>query len=227
MNKTDRFTAFMAESIQAAVKRAGVPAASVAVVCDIESPQRDVTPMLAFDSFGVAHGRAIPFAIGMKLANPKLKVLVYTEDSNLGAMGGSHLANVARRNVDLTVLCAETTAPAAARRKAWVPPQTMKDVCVAEPFVEAPISLTRLADACGASYVARWTERDAECVTETLAEAFVKPGFSYVEVIESPAGRSEAVGKLVDRQAPTCLGMMNRHLSKNLGSRYVWWGEKP
>lgn len=226
MSKPDRFTAFIAESILAGVKKSGVDAKSVVVVTDIESPERDATPLLALDCLGVAHGRAIPFAIGLKLASPALKVIVYTEDSSLGAIGGSHLAHSARRNVDLTVLCAETSAPAAARNKAWVPPKTMKGACVAERFLEAPMPLARLADACGASYVSRWTERDAESLAASIGEALLNPGFAYVEVVESPAGAVET-GKIVDRQAPTCLDMMNRHLGKILGSRYVWWGEKP
>jgi len=227
MNKPDRFTEFVAERLQAAVKRAGVPAKSLAVVCDIESPARDVTPLLeGFDCFGVAHGRALPFAIGMKLANPELKVLVYTEDSSLGAAGGSHFAHSARRNVDIAVLCAETAGPAAARNKAWEPPKTMKGACVAERFLEAPMPLVRLADACGASYAARWTERDGQSLAESIAEAILKPGFAYVEVVESP-GEGVQTGNIVDRQAPTSLDLMNRHLSKVLGGRYVWWGGKP
>ncbi len=57
------------------------------------------------DSFHTTHGRAIPFATGLKMANPKLNVVVYSGDGDLFAIGGNHLIHAARRNVDLKVIC--------------------------------------------------------------------------------------------------------------------------
>ena len=57
------------------------------------------------DSFHTTHGRALPFATGLKLANPKLNVVVYSGDGDLFAIGGNHLIHAARRNVDLKVVC--------------------------------------------------------------------------------------------------------------------------
>jgi len=57
------------------------------------------------DSFHTTHGRAIPFATGLKLANPKLNVVVYSGDGDLSAIGGNHLIHAARRNIDLKVIC--------------------------------------------------------------------------------------------------------------------------
>src|SRR5687767_9356381 len=49
------------------------------------------------DSFHTTHGRAIPFATGLKLANPDLTVVVYSGDGDLTAIGGNHLIHAARR----------------------------------------------------------------------------------------------------------------------------------
>jgi 2-oxoglutarate ferredoxin oxidoreductase subunit beta len=57
------------------------------------------------DSFHTTHGRAIPFATGLKLANPALKVVVFSGDGDLIAIGGNHFIHAARRNMDLTVIC--------------------------------------------------------------------------------------------------------------------------
>ena len=57
------------------------------------------------DSFHSTHGRALPFATGLKLANPTLNVVVYSGDGDLFAIGGNHLIHAARRNVDLKVIC--------------------------------------------------------------------------------------------------------------------------
>ena len=57
------------------------------------------------DSFHTTHGRAIPFATGLKLANPELQVVVYSGDGDLFAIGGNHFIHAARRNMDLKVIC--------------------------------------------------------------------------------------------------------------------------
>jgi pyruvate/2-oxoacid:ferredoxin oxidoreductase beta subunit len=77
---------------------------SVALVSGIGCTGR-VAGYVKLDSFHTTHGRAIPFATGLKLANPKLNVIVYSGDGDLAAIGGNHLIHAARRNVDLKVIC--------------------------------------------------------------------------------------------------------------------------
>lgn len=60
---------------------------------------------LNLDGFHTTHGRAIPFATGLKLGNPELKVVVISGDGDLMAIGGNHFIHAARRNMDLTVIC--------------------------------------------------------------------------------------------------------------------------
>jgi 2-oxoglutarate ferredoxin oxidoreductase subunit beta len=57
------------------------------------------------DSLHTTHGRALPFATGVKMANPDLKVVVFTGDGDLAAIGGNHFIHACRRNIDLTVVC--------------------------------------------------------------------------------------------------------------------------
>jgi 2-oxoglutarate ferredoxin oxidoreductase subunit beta len=57
------------------------------------------------DSVHSTHGRAIAVAEGIKLANPKLKVIVFSGDGDLVGIGGNHFLHAARRNADLTVIC--------------------------------------------------------------------------------------------------------------------------
>ena len=54
------------------------------------------------DSYHTTHGRAIPFATGLKLANPKLNVVVFSGDGDLFAIGGNHFIHAIRRNPDIT-----------------------------------------------------------------------------------------------------------------------------
>ena len=50
-----------------------------------------VAGYMNIDSYHTTHGRAIPFAVGMKLANPELMVTVFSGDGDLAAIGGNHL----------------------------------------------------------------------------------------------------------------------------------------
>ncbi|MCS7284726.1 MAG: thiamine pyrophosphate-dependent enzyme, partial [Hydrogenobacter thermophilus] len=51
------------------------------------------------------HGRAVPLAIGIKLARPDLTVIVETGDGDLFSIGAGHNPHAARRNIDITVIC--------------------------------------------------------------------------------------------------------------------------
>ena len=87
-----------------AVEDSGLSRENLAIVSGIGCTGR-VAGYLRLDSFHTTHGRAIPFATGLKLASPKTKVVVYSGDGDLFAIGGNHFIHAARRNVDLTVLC--------------------------------------------------------------------------------------------------------------------------
>ena len=77
---------------------------SLALVSGIGCTGR-VAGYVKLDSFHTTHGRAIPFATGLKLANPELQVVVYSGDGDLFAIGGNHLIHAARRNMDIKVIC--------------------------------------------------------------------------------------------------------------------------
>ena len=155
----------------------------VAIVSGIGCSGR-VAGYVALDSFHTTHGRAIPFATGLKLANPELKVVVFSGDGDLIAIGGNHFIHAARRNMDLTVICVNNfiygmtggqlapTTPTGARTS--TSPTGNRD---------HPFNLSYLAAASGASYVARWTTLHVRRLERAIGEALRKPGFSFVEII--------------------------------------------
>ena len=57
------------------------------------------------DSYHATHGRALPFALGIAVHRPELKVTVISGDGDLSSIGGNHLIHAARRNVNMTVIC--------------------------------------------------------------------------------------------------------------------------
>ncbi|MGD0718567.1 MAG: thiamine pyrophosphate-dependent enzyme [Thermoplasmata archaeon] len=136
------------------------------------------------DAYHTTHGRAIPFATGVKLANPSLNVVVFAGDGDLFAIGGNHFIHAARRNMDLLVVCINNfnygmtggqggpTTPAGA-------------LSTTTPYgnAEFPFNLPDLASAAGATYVARWTTLDVRRLRTTFAEVLGRHGFRFVEVL--------------------------------------------
>jgi len=136
------------------------------------------------DSFHTTHGRAIPFATGLKLANPGLKVVVYSGDGDLTAIGGNHFVHAARRNMDLMVVCVNNfTYGMTGGQVAPTTPIGPTQTTMPYGNFENPFNLPFLADACGAVYVARWTAFHVRHITRSMVKAFNKKGFTFIEII--------------------------------------------
>ena len=164
-------------------KRRGWNLDKVAVVSGIGCTGR-IAGYVRLDSFHTTHGRALPFATGLKLANPELKVVVLSGDGDISGIGGNHFIHAARRNLEITVVCVNNFNYGMTGGQ--VGPTTPHDArAVTSQYgnFEYPFNLPYLAAASGASFVARWTVLHARQLEWTLREALVHPGFSFVEVI--------------------------------------------
>ncbi len=155
----------------------------VAVVSGIGCTGR-VAGYLRLDSFHTTHGRAIPFATGLKLANPDLKVVVFSGDGDIAGIGGNHFIHAARRNLNISVICVNNFNYAMTGGQVGpTTPHRARAVTSQYGNFEYPFNLPYLAAAGGASFVARWTVLHARRLTWTLREAMEHPGFSFVEII--------------------------------------------
>ncbi|KPV63983.1 MAG: 2-oxoglutarate synthase subunit KorB [Candidatus Bathyarchaeota archaeon BA1] len=136
------------------------------------------------DSYHTTHGRAIAFATGVKLANPKLKVVVISGDGDLFAIGGNHFIHAARRNLDIQVICANNFNYGMTGGQSG-PTTPLNAWTTTTPYgnIEPPFNLVHLASASGAVYVARWTTLHVRRLTESIKKALQKEGFSFIEVI--------------------------------------------
>jgi 2-oxoglutarate ferredoxin oxidoreductase subunit beta len=165
------------------VEKSGIPREKLAIVSGIGCTGR-VAGYLKLDSFHTTHGRAIPFAIGLKLANPELHVVVFSGDGDLIAIGGNHFIHAARRNVDITVVCVNNfTYGMTGGQVAPTSPEHSMATTTPYGNLEPPFNLAHLADSSGASYVARFTTFHVRPLVNTLKEAMTKNGFSFVEVL--------------------------------------------
>jgi 2-oxoglutarate ferredoxin oxidoreductase subunit beta len=155
----------------------------VAVVSGIGCTGR-IAGYMRLDSFHTTHGRAIPFATGLKLANPALKVVVLSGDGDIAGIGGNHFIHAARRNLDITVVCVNNfNYGMTGGQVGPTTPHEARAVTSQYGNVEYPFNLPYLAAASGATFVARWTVLHARRLEWTLREAMEHPGFSFVEVI--------------------------------------------
>jgi len=173
----------------------------LAVVSGIGCTGR-VAGYIACDSFHTTHGRAIPFAVGLHMGNPELKVIVFSGDGDLTSIGGNHLIHAARRNVDITVFCVNNFTYGMTGGQAG--PTTQEGAKTStSPYghVETPFNLPELVAAAGATYVARWTVLDLGRLRRSMVEAMTHPGFAFIEII-SPCpvyyGRRNRLGEAVD-----------------------------
>ncbi len=167
----------------------------VAVVSGIGCTGR-AAGYVRLDSFHTTHGRAIPFATGLKLANPELKVVVFSGDGDLVAIGGNHLIHAARRNIDMTVVCVNNFIYGMTGGQLGpTTPVTARTTTTRLGNTEEPFNIPYLVAASGAVYVARWTTVQVRRLEKSITEALLKKGFSLVEVI-SPC--------------PTYYGRMNK-----------------
>ena len=156
---------------------------NVAVVSGIGCTGR-VAGYMKLDSFHTTHGRALPFALGLHLARPDMKVVVFSGDGDLISIGGNHFIHTARRNVDMTVICVNNFIYAmTGGQVAPTTPITARSATSPYGNYENPFNLPLLAASCGAVYVARWTALHIRRLTTAIKEAMTKKGFSFVEVI--------------------------------------------
>jgi 2-oxoglutarate ferredoxin oxidoreductase subunit beta len=166
-----------------ALMRSGLDLDDVAVVSGIGCTGR-VAGYLRLDGFHTTHGRAIPFATGLKLANDALKVIVFSGDGDLIAIGGNHFIHAARRNMDLTVICVNNfNYGMTGGQVGPTTPTHARTSTSPRGNLDHPFNVPNLAAAAGATYVARWTVLHARRLEKSIHKALLKQGFSVVEVI--------------------------------------------
>ena len=157
---------------------------------------------LDLDTYHTTHGRPIPFATGLKLAKPELKLVVFSGDGDLFAIGGNHIIHAARRNIDITVICINNFNYGMTGGQGG-PTTPLEARTTTTPYgcAEHPFNLIYLAKAAGAVYVARWTVLHTYEMRDAMIEGMNKRGFSFIEIISPcPTGyaRRNKLGSALD-----------------------------
>ena len=148
---------------------------------------------LRADVLHVLHGRAIPFATGLKLTDPRRKVVVFTGDGDCVGIGGNHFIHGARRNIDLTVIMMNNGIYGMTGGQV-APTTPLHGRTQTSPYgnIEFPFDVCDLARAAGATYVTRWTTAHPKQLLRAIKEGIEHAGFSFIEVLSqcpTQAGR--------------------------------------
>jgi len=166
-----------------AIKQTGIDYGKFSMVSGIGCSGRGAG-YVRLDSFHTTHGRAIPFATGIKMADPSVNVIVFSGDGDLFAIGGNHFIHAARRNMDITVICINNFIYGmTGGQVAATTPHMAKSATTPYGNPDSPFNLPMLAIASGATYVARWTMIHSRDLTNAFVEAINHRGFSFIEVL--------------------------------------------
>jgi 2-oxoglutarate ferredoxin oxidoreductase subunit beta len=166
-----------------AIDRAGYSKDDIALISGIGCSGRLPT-YVDFNTLHTTHGRALTFATGIKLANPRLKVITVMGDGDAVAIGGNHFIHAARRNVDITAIIInnQTYGMTGGQSSPTTPYRTVT-ASTPRGNLEMPFDICQLAVAAGAAFVGRSTPYHARLLEKMIGDSMNKRGFAVVEVI--------------------------------------------
>lgn len=173
------------QAIYRALANIGRPPHEIAFVSGIGCSSRIPGYTTAY-GFNSVHGRALPIAQGIKLANPDLLVLVAGGDGDGFSIGGGHVAHAIRRNIDLTYIVMDNQIYGLT--KGQLSPTSRRGLATASSALgsmENPVNPLLYVLGYGAEFVAQGTPADMAGLAQVIEEGIRFPGFAFVN-IQSP-----------------------------------------
>lgn len=161
----------------------GLPKDDVVIVAGIGCSGR-LAVYVDFNTVHTTHGRALTFATGIKMANPKLNVITIMGDGDALSIGGNHLIHAARRNIGVTALILNNNIYGMTGGQSS-PATPAGSTTMTNPYgqLDKSFDTVELAKGAGANYVARGTVFHVKKLEKVLTNAIARPGFSVVEAI--------------------------------------------
>ncbi|HQL03446.1 MAG TPA: thiamine pyrophosphate-dependent enzyme, partial [Synergistales bacterium] len=130
------------------------------------------------------HGRAIPFATGIKLANPELTIVDVMGDGDCTAIGGNHFIHACRRNIGITAVVMNNNIYGMTGGQAS-PTTPLGAKATTAPYgaIDPPFDVCKLAQGAGATYVARTTVAQPVLCEQYIKNGIANRGFSVIEIL--------------------------------------------
>lgn len=183
------------------------------------------------DNFHTAHGRAIPAAIGLKLANPDLDVVTIGGDGDLASIGGNHLIHAIRKHVPIAVFCLNNFIYGMTGGQVGpTTPVKSKTSTTPEGNLEDPFDLVKLVLSVGGNCASRYPTAYPHLLAKGVEDTLLSNGFRFMEVVSQcprqygVRNESATASSMLARQKERYLSKEKaRHLSPgDLGDRTVF-----
>ncbi|MBI4982835.1 MAG: 2-oxoacid:ferredoxin oxidoreductase subunit beta, partial [Candidatus Omnitrophica bacterium] len=200
------------------------------------------------NSFYSIHGRVVPAAEGIKLADTKLKVIGFAGDGDAYGEGIEHLVFAAKRNIDITMIIHNNRVYGLTTGQ-YTPtsPLGFRGRSTPRGTLEPPINPLEVLLASGATYLARGTSHGSELLKKIIKEAILHKGFSLVDVLQvcvtyfnmyeyydkhvyelkdhDSGDRTQALNKIrewdYDKDAPIALGVLYKKEALAFDERFA------
>jgi 2-oxoglutarate ferredoxin oxidoreductase subunit beta len=162
----------------------GLPLENVVLVSGIGCHAK-IVDYINMNSFYSIHGRVVPVAEGIKLANPKIKVIGFAGDGDAYGEGVEHLIFAAKRNIDITMIIHNNRVYGLTTGQ-YTPtsPLGFRGRSTPEGTKELPINPLELMLSSGATFLARGTSHGIDLLKKIFKEAILHKGFSLVDVLQ-------------------------------------------
>ncbi len=162
-----------------------LPSEELALISGIGCASRLPYFVKAYGFHGI-HGRALPIAQGVKVANPKLTVVAVGGDGDGLAIGGGHFPHAARNNVDMTYILFNNAIYGMTKGQ-FSPTTALFSSTKTSPFglTGDALNPTALAIVYGASFVARGFSVKKEQLKDLIMQGICHPGFAFIEILTS------------------------------------------
>ncbi len=188
-------------AIYRALANIGRPPHEIAFVSGIGCSSRIPGYTTAY-GFNSVHGRALPIAQGIKLANPELLVLVAGGDGDGFSIGGGHVPHAIRRNIDLTYIVMDNQIYGLTKGQlSPTSPRGLKTSSSSYGSLEAPVNPLLYVLGYGANFVAQGTPADMGGLASIIEEAIRFPGFAFVNVQSPCVTFGQADAQLKEQKA--------------------------
>ena len=184
-----------------AIENMGLKKNDVVMVSGIGCSSR-IAGYLDFHTLHTLHGRALAFAVGVKMSRPELTLLVPMGDGDALSIGGNHFIHACRRNVDMTAIVMNNRVYGMTGGQ-FSPLSGYGTMATTAPYrnIDQDFDVVELSKAAGATFVARSTSYHVQQLPDILEAAIRHKGFSVVEVM-SPCptyfGRKNKEGGAVE-----------------------------
>ncbi len=188
-------TGIVQTALLTAIHELGIPRDRIVFVSGIGCTGRMPT-YVDFNTIHVTHGRALPCATGLKIANPDFVIFAAMGDGDAAAIGGNHLIHACRRNIDINAIVVNNNIYGMTGGQ-YSPTTPLDARASTAPYgcQEPPFDLCKLCAGAGGTFVGRSTVYHFAVMVSLFKKAIEHKGFSMVEVMSN---------------CPTCFGRRNR-----------------